>query len=133
MGADNVSWLWEPADPIHDQPYAPPAASIDGVVLDLISYPNTTWGDPEAVVGALMDRYPGKPIIMHVSAAGPADQKAAWLAKVGATAESTRAVYALIYHDASPSLSPDPELDKQWSMTSDPESLAVMRQIAAQL
>ena len=133
VGANNVSWLWEPADPLHDQPYAPPASSLSGVVLDLISYPHTVWGNPVTLVQSLTRRYPGKPIIMDVSADGPADQKAAWLYQVGVAAETNHAVYALIYHDASPALTPNAILDKQWSMSSDPESLAVMSQIASQL
>ena len=133
QGANNVSWLWEPADPLHDQPYTPPAASINAVVLDLISYPGTTWGNPESLVEALNQRYPGKPIIMNVSASGSSLQKAAWLYQVGVAAESHHDVYALIYHDASPSLAPNKVLDNQWSMDSDADSLSVMSHLASQL
>ncbi len=110
-----------------------PGASINAVVLDLISYPGTTWGNPESLVEALNQRYPGKPIILNVSASGSSLQKAAWLYQVGVAAESHHDVYALIYHDASPSLTPNKVLDNQWSMDSDSDSLSVMSHLASQL
>ncbi|GHO54961.1 glycosyltransferase [Ktedonobacter robiniae] len=133
LGTNNVSWLWEPADPLNDQIYEPPLGSISAVVLDLIHYPGTDWGDPETLVQEAGLHFPGKPIILKVSASGRADQKSTWLSEIGVTAMTNHVVYALIYHDASPALKPNQALDKQWSITSDPNSLAVMSQLASQL
>ena len=35
VGANNVAWVWAPADPLHDQAYAPPASTIDAVLQEL--------------------------------------------------------------------------------------------------
>jgi cellulose synthase/poly-beta-1,6-N-acetylglucosamine synthase-like glycosyltransferase len=128
-GATNVVWVWSPADPAHDQPYAPPASTIDVVLLSLISYPHTIWADPQKSLNAVVARYPGKPILLEVSADGPAQQKAAWLAKVGAAVNATPAVYALIYHEGAPGNNPTPAQNEQWSMVSDQSSFHAMRQI----
>jgi cellulose synthase/poly-beta-1,6-N-acetylglucosamine synthase-like glycosyltransferase len=133
VGADNVSWIWSPADPAQDQLYAPPVATVDAVLLSLISYPKTSWSDPQSALRAVIQRYPGKPIFLEVSAAGDPILKAAWLTKVGAAVEKNHAVYALIYHDSSPAVSSTAAQNAQWSMTSDNASLNAMRQIANQL
>ncbi|GCE25561.1 hypothetical protein KDA_10450 [Dictyobacter alpinus] len=133
QGATNVSWVWSPADPAHDQAYAPPASTIDAVLLSMISYPKTKWTDPQKAVNAVVQRYPDKPVILEVSAAGNAAQKAAWLQKVGKTVEQTHDIYALIYHDASPALKSTVKENDQWSMFSDPASTHVMQQIATTL
>ncbi|GCE17688.1 glycosyltransferase [Dictyobacter kobayashii] len=133
QGAANVSWVWSPADPAHDQPYAPPASSTDAVLLSMISYPKTKWTDPQHAIDAVVQRYPDKPIMFEVSAAGTVQQKAAWLQKVGMAVEHTHDIYALIYHDASPALKSTVQENNRWSMLSDPASTQVMQQIAAQL
>ena len=82
-GADNVAWVWAPADPLHDQQFAPPPSSINVVLQDFINYPGTRWRDPEKVLRSLALRYPGKPLFVEVSVSGAATQKAAWLASLG--------------------------------------------------
>lgn len=132
-GATNVAWVWSPADPAHDEAYAPPASTIDCVLLSMISYPGTKWADPGTMLQKVATRYPQKPIILEVSADGPATQKAAWLSKVGAAVSTTHEVHALIYHEGSPSIHASNVENNQWSLLSDPSSLAAMQQIAARV
>jgi cellulose synthase/poly-beta-1,6-N-acetylglucosamine synthase-like glycosyltransferase len=136
VGATNVAWVWAPADPLHDQPYAPPAATIDAVLKSFINYPGTTWdtdGPIETVLQQLVQRYPTKPIMVEASVNGPAAQKAAWLAKLGQAVDDMPQVYALLYHEGGPDLNPTSAEIEGWSLASDPDSLAVMRSIVAGL
>jgi hypothetical protein len=133
IGANNVAWVWAPADPIHDQAYAPPASTIDAILQDFINYPGTRWGNPETVLHNLVTRYPTKSIIVEASIDGPAGQKAAWLTKLGRAVNNVHQVYALLYHEGGPELHPTPELIKSWSLASDPDSLAAIRRIVASL
>jgi hypothetical protein len=133
IGANNVAWVWAPADPIHDQAYAPPTSTIDAVLQSFINYPGTTWGDPEKVLHNLVKRYPNKPIIVEASVNGPATKKAAWLAKLGQAVNLIPQVYALLYHEGGPGLAVSSAQIESWSLASDPASLAVMRRIVANL
>ncbi len=133
VGANNVAWVWAPADPLHDQPYAPPASTIDAVLQTIVNYPGTNWGDPEMVLRNLAERYPTKPIFIDASADGPAAQKAAWLTKLGQAVMDIPQVYALLYHEGGPGLHPTSEQIENWSLASDPVSLAAMRDIVASL
>ncbi len=133
IGANNVAWVWAPADPLHDQPYAPPASTIDAVLQSFINYPGTPWGNPEAVLQNLVQRYPGKPLFVEASAAGPAAQKAAWLTKLGQAVDTIPQVYALLYHEGGPGLDPNSTQIESWSLTSDPDSLAAMQGIVDSL
>ncbi|MBA2393648.1 MAG: glycosyltransferase, partial [Ktedonobacteraceae bacterium] len=132
-GADNVAWVWAPADPLNDQIYAPPLSSIDAVLQSFIDYPGTKWGDPETVLMDLTDRYPTKPIIVEASVNGSAAQKSAWLTKLGQAVNYIPQVHALLYHEGGPGLNATRAQIKSWSMTSDPASLAVMRNIVSGL
>lgn len=132
-GAKNVAWVWAPAEPVKDQAFAPPASAIDAVLQSFINYPGTTWGDPESVLSALVQRYPGKPLFVEASAAGPALQKAAWLDSLGRAIDSFRQVYAVLYHEGGPGLSPTSREANRWSLASDPQSLAAMRRIVTKL
>ena len=132
-GARNVAWVWDPADPLHDQQFAPPASSIDVVLQSFINYPGTTWGDPEKVLNDLVHRYPNKPIMVEASTDGPAQQKAEWLAQLGQAVDDIPQVYALLYHEGGPGLSPTSSLIKNWSLDSDNDSLTVMRRIVVDL
>jgi hypothetical protein len=133
VGANNVAWVWAPADPLHDQPYAPPASTIDAVLQSFINYPGTQWGDPETVLHNLVNRYPNKPIFVEASVNGPAVQKAVWLTKLGQAVDDIPQVYALLYHEGGPGLNPGSAQIENWSLASDPDSLAVMRRIADSL
>ncbi len=133
VGANNVAWVWAPADPIHDQAYAPPASTIDAVLQSFINYPGTEWGDPETVLQNLVQRYPTKPIFVEASADGPAAQKAAWLTKLGQAVNDIPQVYALLYHEGGPALDLTSAQIESWSLASDPDSLAAMRRIVASL
>jgi hypothetical protein len=133
VGADNVVWVWAPADPMHDQRYAPPPSTIDAVLQSFINYPGTKWGNPQMVLHDLVQRYPTKPIFVEVSADGPAAQKAQWLTKLGQAVDDIPHIYALFYHEGGPSLSAGSAEIKSWSLASDPASLAAMQQIVARL
>jgi hypothetical protein len=133
VGATNVAWVWAPADPIHDQIYAPPASTIDAVLQSFINYPNTQWGDPETILRELLQRYPTKPIFVEASADGPAAQKAPWLIKLGQAINDVPHIYALLYHEGGPALNLTTAQIASWSLTSDPDSLTVMRSIVADL
>lgn len=132
-GALNIGWVWAPADPLSDQAYAPPVASIDAVLQSFINYPGALWGDPQEVLSSLAQRYPGKPIIVEASADGPAAEKAAWLAQLGRALHAFPQIYALLYHEGGPDLRLTSTEVRAWSLESDPASLAAMRTIAADL
>ena len=132
-GARNAAWVWAPADPAHDQLYAPPAASIDAVLLSLISYPNTRWANPQQTIEEVTQRYPTKPLLLEISAAGSATQKATWLTEVGNAVMSSHNIYALIYHEGSPAINPSSAENRLWSMVSDASSQAAIQRILAQL
>jgi len=133
VGADNVAWVWAPADPLHDQPFAPPPSTISAVLQSFINYPGTRWGNPQQVLASLTRRYPGKPIFVEASVSGPPAQKAAWLARLGQAVDHSRQVYALLYHQGGPNLRLTAAGAESWSVTSDPWSLAVWRGIVAGL
>jgi hypothetical protein len=128
-GADNVAWVWAPADPLHDQQFAPPPSTIDAVLQDFINYPGRRWGDPRKVLSSLTRRYRWKPVIVEVSVSGPAGKKAAWLAELARALDNCHQVYAVIYHEGGPSLKPTAAQLKSWSLASDPQSLAAWRRI----
>jgi hypothetical protein len=129
VGANNVAWVWSPADPLHDEEYAPPEASIDAVLQDFINYPDDTWGNPETVLHNLVMHYPAKPIIVEASVDGPPAQKAAWLTQLGQAINATPQAHALLYHEGGPELNPTPAQIQSWSLASDPDSLAAMQHI----
>jgi cellulose synthase (UDP-forming) len=126
-GASNVAWIWAPADPIHDQQYAPPESAIDLVLQSMIRYPDTPWPDPNAVLQAVTARHPSKPLIVEVSADGPPKEKAAWLGRVVAAVKSHPNVYALLYHEGAPDLHATVDTDARWSLASDRLSLSAIR------
>lgn len=126
-GDTNVAWIWAPAEPAQDSPYAPPESTIDAVLQSMIRYPGTTWPDPRTVLNAVSARHPGKPLLIEVSAAGPAQEKAAWLRRVAGVVASDPLVYGLLYHDGSPDLHATPADNVQWSIQSDPQSLQAIR------
>jgi cellulose synthase/poly-beta-1,6-N-acetylglucosamine synthase-like glycosyltransferase len=129
VGAKNVAWVWAPADPIHDQAFAPPVSTVDAVLQSFINYPRTPWGDPERVLRDVTQRYPGKSLFVEASAAGPPAQKAAWLVSLGRAIDASRQVYALLYHEGGPELTPTPAQVKTWSLASDAQSLDAMKRI----
>ena len=133
VGADNVAWVWAPADPIHDQAYAPPPSTIDAVLQSFINYPGTKWGDPRVVLHNLVQRYPTKPLFVEASVDGPAAQKAAWLTKFGQAIDDIPQVYAAFYHEGGPGLALNDSQIESWSLASDPDSLAVMRRLVIDL
>ncbi|WP_172631819.1 glycosyltransferase [Dictyobacter arantiisoli] len=133
MQANNVAWIWAPADPAHDTVYAPPVSSINAVLLSMISYPKTKWVDPAKTLQAVTAHYKHTPIIVEVSAAGDAAQKASWLTKVGNAVDAEPNVYALIYHEGSPAINPTAAQNKQWSILSDPSSEQAWQHIVSSL
>jgi cellulose synthase (UDP-forming) len=125
--ATNVAWIWAPADPTHDQEYAPPETAIDLVLQSMIRYPDTPWPDPNAVLQAIAARHPTKPLIVEVSAVGSPEEKAAWLGRVVAAVKAHPNVYALLYHEGAPDLHATLDADARWSLESDRLSLSAIR------
>jgi hypothetical protein len=128
-GANNVAWVWAPADPIHSQPYDPPMSRIDAVLQSFINYPGTKWGEPAQIIQQLKQKYQGKPIFIEASVSGPSVQKAAWLAKLEQAVAANPQVYALLYHEGGPDLNANAADIASWSLASDPDSLAAMRKL----
>lgn len=127
-GAVNVALVWAPADPANDHEYAPPSDLVDAVMLSLISYPGTSWSDPAVALQNVALRHPNVPLLLEVSASGPPEMKASWLRKVVDAAAHTPELHALLYHEGSPSPYARLTDHAAWSLLSDPESLAAMRE-----
>jgi hypothetical protein len=127
-GDTNVAWVWAPADPAHDQPYAPPDATINVVLQSMIRYPGSPWPDPTSVLRAVTAHHPGEPLFVEVSGVGSPKEKAAWLQRVVASVRAFPNVHALLYHEGSPDLNATPADDLAWSFTSDPLSFHAMQQ-----
>jgi hypothetical protein len=126
-GADNVVWLWAPADPGNDAAYTPPASAIDGVVVTMLEYPRQRWVDPEARLAGVAAAHPGKPLYVEVAAAGRPKKKAAWLDSVAAAADQRSDVAALVYHEGGPAARPTARDLRIWSVASDVRSLEAVR------
>ncbi len=127
--AVNVVWIWAPADPAHDDSYAPPPKTIDIVALTLISYPGTAWADPGAALSAVSARYPQTPILLQISAQGPSEQKAAWLNAVGMAVASTANVYGVVYYNGDPTPNAERAQQLLWAFDSDALSLDAMHRM----
>lgn len=125
-GDTNVAWVWSPADPANDQPYAPPESTIHIVLQSMIRYPDTPWPDPAAVLRSVGDRHPTTPLFVEVTAAGPPAEKAAWLEKVATAVAADPRVHALMYHEGAPDVHATASGDAQWSVESDVSSLRAM-------
>jgi cellulose synthase/poly-beta-1,6-N-acetylglucosamine synthase-like glycosyltransferase/transposase-like protein len=125
-GDTNVGWVWAPADPSRDQPYAPPESTIDLVLQSMIHYDGTPWPDPAQVLAAVEARHPGKPILLEVSAAGPAADKASWIKQVAMVAAADPHIFGLLYHDGSPDVGAGAADNRVWSIESDASSVGAM-------
>jgi hypothetical protein len=132
-GADNVAWVWAPADPVNDREFAPPPSTIDAVLQSFINYPGTQWGDPQSVLDGVAARYPDKPLFVEASAAGPAAQKAAWVTRLARAVDGSPDVYAVLYHEGGPNLTASSATTKEWSLASDSQSLASVRRLMSGL
>jgi hypothetical protein len=126
VGDTNVAWVWSPADPAHDQAYAPPESTIDIVLQSMIRYPNTPWPDPAAVLRSVGERHPAKPLFLEVSADGQPTEKAAWLEQVSSAVAADPRVYTLLYHEGSPGIHATAADNASWSVESDADSLHAM-------
>jgi hypothetical protein len=131
-GANNVAWVWAPADPGHDGVYAPPPSTIDVVAVTMFHYPQTAWGNPATVLRDQSQRYRSTPLFVEVSAAGPPARKASWLRGVGSAVAAMPNVQALLYHEDGPLLLVTANKTTPWSVASDPLALRAMR-VAARL
>jgi cellulose synthase/poly-beta-1,6-N-acetylglucosamine synthase-like glycosyltransferase len=133
QGASNVAWVWAPADPIHDQRFAPPVSTIDAVLQSFINYPEVRWGKPGEVLRNLTRRYPHTPVFVEATAAGAPARKAAWLRSLGRAVGLSPNVYAVLYHEGGPSLTPTAAEAKRWSAASDDQSLRAMEHLVKDL
>jgi hypothetical protein len=113
--APNVAFVWAPADPIHDQAFAPPPNEIDGVQATWFHYANTPWITPARVLQAIARRHPGKPVLIDVSASGASDRKQHWLTEVVRAAADRGAI--VVYHEGGPSLRRGTPGRHSWSLT----------------
>jgi cellulose synthase/poly-beta-1,6-N-acetylglucosamine synthase-like glycosyltransferase len=118
-GARNVAWVWTPADPAADQPYRPPAASIDAVALTLHQYPGTRWVDPATVLAGAAARHPGKPLLVDASLAGNPPARARWLDRLGAAVAARTDVAGLVYRLTGPLSDAGSSQARAWSPMSD--------------
>lgn len=126
-GVDNVAWVWSPADPAHDQRYAPPEASIDIVLQSFVRYPGTSWPNVSQVLAEVSARHPNKPLFVEASATGDPQAKSAWLNQVATSVAHDPLVYALLYHNGAPDLHASAVENKQWSLDSDPLTMQSVR------
>jgi cellulose synthase (UDP-forming) len=113
--AANVAFVWAPADPTRDQAFAPPADEVDAVQATWFHYSRTHWPDPERTLQTIARRHPGKPILIDVSAEGPAKRKQGWLVDVVRAAARRDAV--VVYHEGGPLLAPAAPGWHDWSLT----------------
>jgi hypothetical protein len=116
---------------LHAAAFTPPRSTFDAVLQSFINYPGTRWGNPARVLHALSEQYPGKPLFIETSTAGPPRAKAAWTERLGRAVASSRRVYALLYHEGAPGLHATASEARRWSVASDPLSLATMRHVVA--
>ena len=118
-GARNVAWAWDPADPAHDQPYAPAPASVGAVVVTLINYPAQVWKDPAQELAEVARRHPGKPLMLDVALDGSPARKAAWLVKLRRDVDASRDILDVSYHQGGPELNPSSPQARLWLVTAD--------------
>jgi hypothetical protein len=127
-GTTNAAFIWNPADPAIDFDYAPPVASIDVVMVTILSYPGQSWLPASDVINRVTARYPGKPLIVEVGVAGSPDEKAAWLEETARDVQFRQNVVALVYHEGSPDPLATARDHEPWSLLSDiPTIFAVRR------
>jgi cellulose synthase (UDP-forming) len=130
-GATNVGWVWSPADPGADQPYAPPADQIDAVALTLYEYAGAAWQDPAKLLAAAAARHPGKPLLVEASVQGSGPKRAAWLTRLGLAIGARHDVAAFVYAQAGPSTDVTAVTAAAWSVAADPASLSAYRTAVA--
>ena len=132
-GANNAIWIWAPADPAADRPYAPPAGTYDAVASTLIEYPGTKWPDPQRAIDRVRARHPGVPLFVETSVAGPERRRIDWLRRLGAAIGNSRDVAALIYHEGGPMPVATPAERAAWSLGADPVLAAAFGRAAGEL
>jgi hypothetical protein len=128
-----VGWVWNPADPAHDQAYSPPDGQIDAVALTLYEYPGTRWVAPRQALADVAARHPGRPMLLNVSTAGPAKRRGEWILQLGSAISARRDVAGLVYQDSGPVHSVDDPAALPWSMTADPTFQEAVRHVFREL
>jgi hypothetical protein len=126
-GATNVAWVWSPQDPAHDQPYAPPDASIDFVVVTM-TYTSAHFADNPAIIDETAANHPGKRLLIEVTTATRDAGEQDWLRQIATQAPGTPDIAGLIYFDGLPGAStwdptfvPDAEaIRAMWHMLANP-------------
>ncbi len=129
-GANNVAWVWAPANPMDDKRYAPSLEQIDAVLLSLIRFPDTDWGNPLQDLEALKTAYPQTPLLVEVSLAGPSDLNKVYLQAFADAVEQTPGLYGVIYQEGSPNPGATLEEHDNWSMLSDSATTDILKRIA---
>ena len=132
-GATNVTWIWAPADPGADSPYAPPMGNYGAVLISLIEYPNTRWVDPATEIARVRLRHPDTPLLIETSVDGPTRKRSNWLHRLGLAAAASNDVAALIYHEGGPLPVATPAQRAAWSLGADPHLAAAFQWAARRL
>jgi cellulose synthase/poly-beta-1,6-N-acetylglucosamine synthase-like glycosyltransferase len=128
--ATNAAWVWSPADPAHDRPYAPPANAVDAVAVTLFEYPGTAWTDPATALAGAARAHPGKPLLVNLSVSGRPHQRSAWLDRLGTAVAARTDVAALVYQQTGPEVDiADPARTRRWSMTYDSLTTAAVKRL----
>ncbi|MDE3230629.1 MAG: glycosyltransferase, partial [Chloroflexota bacterium] len=127
-GAGNVIWVWSPADPAHDQPYAPPPESIGFVAVSL-TYTSPTLADDPVLISEAAANHPGKPLLVEVATVQRDASEARWLGEVASEGHLTSAqVAGLLYFDGLPG-----ESRYQAAFTPDNQALLTLRDMLERL
>jgi hypothetical protein len=118
--ANNVVWIWAPADPSLDSAYAPAAGTYDAVLLSLIEYPQTVWSDPATALAQVRRQHPHDRLLVEASLAGSEAKRLSWLRKLGAAVRTRGDISAVLYHEGGPAPAATVAERAAWSLADDP-------------
>lgn len=134
-GAENVAWVWNPADPSADRRFSPRADQIDAIGVTLYEYPGQAWPDLSALFDAIAARHPGKPLLVETSVSGTPDSRAEWLDRLGNALNDRSDVAALVYHETGPVAvaGPTDPAARPWALDADDQAPTAFARAAAKL
>ncbi len=100
-GADNVSWVWAPKDPAHDDAFSPPDALYDVVLVNVTYNPEGITDDP-TVITEVAAHHPDKPVLVETTSVHTDAGEAAWLQRMAGVIKANHTVMGLLYFDGTP-------------------------------
>lgn len=100
-GATNVSWVWAPKDPAHDELFAPPDALYDDVLVN-VTYNPIGISDEPAIIEDVAGHHPDKPVLVETTSVHADANETAWLEQLTNVVTSNHAILGLIYFDGTP-------------------------------